>query len=377
MTLRRLPLPFLLALAALLLTTSPALAGGFVDLQDGALTFTGEINEPNNVTISQDGDTLLLDENASRMTASPLCTISGDGYHVECPALGITRIVVHTSDSGSDVRIRADLPAEIHGGNGDDVLIGGPADDTIDGGAGQDVIGGGQGADVLSGGKDIDLVTYSDRLDSDGVLVPRRQPVDVTSEPGASGASGEGDTIDSDVEQIEGTAANDRFDLRDGTAQSIACDGGKDLVVADPRDDVGIDCETTRVAPAPSGAKLTVPTLTFPFTKHKDSGGGRVDVGPLLPLQHGAVAVRVHCPIAVGLLATDGPGCSGKVRFARGNVVMGTQRVTIKRGGTRTLTVPLTSSRALARRSSGLAMTVTALPSRGNVARALHFSVRG
>jgi hypothetical protein len=377
MALRRLPLQLLLALGALLLAATPALAGGFVDEQDGALRFTGEASEPNNVTISQDSDVLVLDENASRMTAAPGCTVSGDGYHVECPAIGITRIVVQTSDSGSDVRIRADLPAEIHGGAGDDLLIGGPGDDTIDGGPGQDVIGGGLGADVLNGGADQDLVTYEDRIGADGTLLPRHSGVDVTSEPGASGADGEGDTIGEDVEQVEGTAADDRFDLRDGVAQAIACDGGRDLVIADPRDDVAIDCETTRIAPASSGPTMKVPTLVFPFTGHSDRGGGRIDIGPRLPLQHGAVVVRVHCPEPVGLLATDGPGCTGKVRFARGGVAMGTQRVDIKRGRTATLKVPLTSSRALARRASGLAVTVTAVPRRGEVRRVLHFTVRG
>jgi hypothetical protein len=377
MPLRRLSLPLLLALAALLLAATPVLAGGFVDEQDGALRFTGEASEPNNVTISQDGDVLVLDEDASRMTAAPGCTVSGDGYHVECPALGIARIVVQTSDQGSDVRIRADLPAEIHGGTGDDVLIGGPGDDVIDGGPGQDVIGGGPGADVLTGDSGADLVTYADRIGADGELLPRHGGVDASAEPGASGAPGEGDTIGDDVEQVEGTAGDDRFDLRDGRAQSIACDGGHDLVIADPRDDAGIDCETTRVAPAPSGPRMKVPTLVFPFTHHADRGNGQIDVGPRLPLQHGAIVVRVRCPVAVGLLATDGPGCTGKVRFARGGTVLDTRRVEVRRGRSTTLKLRLTSSRGLARRASGLAMTVTALPSRGDVRRVLHFTVRG
>jgi RTX calcium-binding nonapeptide repeat (4 copies) len=375
----------LLALAAVVLgaVAVPARAGGFVSIDAGALTFDGTVDqtEPDNVTISQVGGMLRLDELASRMTASPLCSASADGYRVECPAAGVERIVVRTSDLGSDVRVRADLPAQIHGGAGDDVLIGGPANDVIEGGAGQDVIGGGYGVDVLRGGPVVDLVTYADQIASDGTLTARRDGSGVHVAIGIAGASGapfEGDTIARDVEQVEGTPYADRFDLRDGLAQAVACDGGRDLVIADPRDEPAIDCETTRVAPAPGGPRMAIPTLVFPFTGHADRGGGRIDVGPTLPLLHGALTVRVHCPVAIGLLDIDGPGCQGRVRFARGGALLGVVPIrNVARGHTVTLKLPLTSSRALARRASGLAVTVTALPALGAVRRLLRFTVRG
>ena len=72
------------------------------------------------------------------------------------------------------------------------------------------------------------------------------------------------------------------------------------------------------------------------------------------------------------------PPCSGRVRFTRSDgVAMGAQRVQIPRGSTRTLHLPLTSSRALARRASGLTVIATALPDRGHVVRTLRFTVRG
>jgi RTX calcium-binding nonapeptide repeat (4 copies) len=377
---RTLP-PLLLALALVLLGAAPALAGALVSVEGGVLSYRGDVdqNEPDNVTISQAGGVLALDELASRMTAGPGCIASPSGYHVRCDATGATSIAVQTSDLGSDVRVRADLPATIHGGAGDDVLVGGPADDTIDGGGGDDVIGGGGGADVLRGGRGVDLVTYEDRLGSDGTLLPRHEGVHVkVGADGASGAPGEGDTIATDVEQIEGTAANDVFDVRDGRGQAIACDGGRDLVIADPRDDPGIDCETTRVAPAPHTARMTTPTLVFPFTGHADRGRGTIDVGPILPLQHGAIVVRVHCPVAIGLLAIDGPGCRGRVQFTRPGGLLGTMRIgSIGRGRTVTLKLPLHQSRALARRAHGLAVTATALPVNGAVSRSLRFTVRG
>jgi hemolysin type calcium-binding protein len=381
MSLRRTLPSLLLTLALVLLGAAPALAGALVSVEGGVLSYRGDVDqsEPDNVTISQAGGVLRLDEAASRMTAGTGCVASANGYHVTCDPTGVTSTFVQTSDMGSDVRVRAALPATIRGGAGDDVLIGGPADDVIDGGAGDDVIGGGGGADVLRGGRGVDLVTYEDRIGGDGTLLPRHQGVRVrVGVPGAGGAPGEGDTIATDVEQIEGTAANDVFDVRDGRAQAIACDGGRDLVLADPRDDPGIDCETTRVAPAPHGARLTIPTLVFPFTGRADRGRGTIDVGPVLRLQQGAIVVRVHCPVAVGLLAADGPGCRGRVRFTRPGAVLGVMGIaSIARGRTVTLRLPLHNSRALARRARGLAVTVTALPVYGAVARALRFTVRG
>jgi RTX calcium-binding nonapeptide repeat (4 copies) len=379
----RLPFALLLVLAAVLIGAAPAFAGALVSVSGDALSFDGTLDqsEPVNVTISQAGDVLRLDELASRMTAQAPCVLSFGGYRAECPAAGVERIVARTSDPGSDVRVRADLPAEIHGGAGDDVLIGGPANDTIDGGAGQDVIGGGPSADVLRGGPGVDLVTYADRIASDGTIAARHDGIGVHVAIGAPGASGEpleGDTIGRDVEQLEGTPYADRFDLRDGQADAVACDGGRDLVVADPLDDPSIDCETTRVAPAPGQGRLAIPTLVFPFTGHASRGGGRISVSPLLPLQHGAIVVRVKCPVAIGLLDLDGPGCSGRVRFARAGAVLSTMGIrNIVRGHTITLKLPLTSSRRLAQRASGLPVTVTAIPSLGAVQRLLTFTVRG
>ena len=354
MPVRRLPLLALLALAAALIGAAPAAADGYVQLDGTVLRYTGDGIEPSNVTISDQLGVLRLEENASRMTAGPGCSVSADGYLVECPELGVERIEVQLGDVGSDVRILAPLPADIRGGAGDDLLIGGPAEDTIDGGGGQDVIGGGPGADELHGGPGDDLVTYQDRIGPDGELLGRRTGVRaMVGRLDWSGGFDERDTISTDVEQVEGGDGADRFSLRDGLRTSVACGGGRDRVDADPRDSVDVDCESGTVAPQRGGARLTIPTLTFPFTSSGDRGRGEVRVLPLLPLRGGAVLLRVSCPLGVGLLDLDGPGCSGRVRFARGNVSMGIQRVRVARGQVRTLRLPLSSSRNLARRAGG------------------------
>ncbi len=372
----------LTALAALLLSAAPAAAGGLVTLDGAVLRYTGDDLEPSNVTIDHVGGVLTLDENGSRMTValgSP-CTLDVTGYHVECPDTGIERIEVRLGLLGSDVRIRADLPSKIDGGPGDDLLVGGPAEDTIDGGPGQDIIAGGPGADVLSGGSGKDLVTYEDRLAPDGTLLPRRSAVRVQiGRPDWSGSGDERDTIERDVEQIQGGAGADRLSLRDGLPTEAACGAGRDTVVADPRDVLDIDCDSATVAPQSGGARLTVPTLQFPFPSVNDSGRSTIAVEPLLPLHGSTIGLRVSCPAGLGLLElVRADPCTGRVRFTRSDgVAMGLQRVKVPRGGAITVHLPLTSSRALARRSSGLSLTATAMPDRGHVTRALKFSVRG
>jgi hypothetical protein len=192
-----------------------------------------------------------------------------------------------------------------------------------------------------------------------------------------SGGFDERDTIFTDVEEVEGGAGADHFFLRDGLRTAVACGAGRDRVDADPRDSVDVDCERGTVAPQLGGARLTIPTLTFPFTSSRDRGRGEVRVLPLIPLHGATVLLRVSCPLGVGLLDLDGPGCSGRVRFARGGTLMGVQRIRVARGQTKTLHLPLSSSRALARRAGGLAITATALPDRGAVQRVLRFTVRG
>lgn len=375
---RRLPLPFLVALALTLLAAAPAAAGGLVQLDGAVLRFTGDDQEPSNVTISRANGLLRLDEDASRMTAGDGCSVSADGYHATCPDTGIERIEVRLGSLGSDVRILADLPADIHGGAGDDVLIGGPAEDTIDGGGGQDILGGGPGPDVLHGGPGEDLVTYADRIGPDGTLLPRHGGVRVAiGRLSWSGGFDERDTIADDVEQVEGGAGPDRFELRDGLHTQVGCGGGRDRVIADPRDEIDIDCEATLVAPERFGRRLRIATLPFPFTSGGDAGHSEVRVMPLLPLSGDTVLLRVSCPLGVGLLDLDGPGCSGKIRFTHGGTFMGLQRVSVPRGKTITLRLPLTSSRALARRPGGLEIAATGLPSRGHVVRILRFRVRG
>ncbi len=373
----RLPL---LVVAALLVGAAPAAAGGLAELDGVVLRYTADDVEPVNVTIDRVDGVLRLDENASRPRAGTGCTVSAeDPFRVECPETGIERIEVRLGALGSDVRIRADLPSLIRGGPGDDLIVGGPAEDAIDGGPGQDILAGGLAADLLHGGPGLDLVTYLDRIGRDGALLGRREGVTLAvGRENASGALDERDTIPRDVEQLEGGAGGDRFSLRDGIATGVACGDGRDSVTADPRDVVELDCEGTRVAPQAGGTRMTTATLPFPFASVNDRGRSTIAVDPLLPLQGGAIVVRVTCPAGLGLLElVRALPCSGRVRFTRAGSEMGVRRVSVPRGGAIAVRLPLSESRALARRAQGLTVTATALPDRGAVQRALTFRVRG
>jgi hypothetical protein len=394
----RRPHALLLALALMLCAAAPAAAGGLVELDGTVLRFTGDDVEPSNVTIDRSDGLLRLTENASRMTVAipapappgtgteagsavpATCTVLDGGYVVECPDTGVERIEVRLGLLGSDVRVLAGLPSQIIGGPGDDLIVGGPSEDAIDGGPGQDIIAGGPGADVLHGGSGEDLVTYDDDIGDDGTLLPRREAV--RAQIGRldwSGSGDERDTIADDVEQLQGGAGADRLSLRDGRATAVACGGGRDSVVADPRDVLDIDCESARVASQPGGPGLTIATLPFPFPGVNDVGRSTIAVEPLLPLHGDAILLRVSCPAGLGLLElVRALPCSGRVRFTRmDGFTMGTQRVRVPRGGTITLRLPLHQSRALARRSAGLSLTATAIPDRGQVLRVLRFRVRG
>lgn len=374
--------PFVLLLAALaaLACAAPAAAGGVAEVDGAVLRYTVDDQEPANVTIDLVGGELLLDERASRPSAAAGCAIDPvDRYRVHCPGAAVERIEVRLGFLGSDVRIRAALPAKLDGGPGDDLLVGGPAEDAIDGGGGHDILGGGPGADLLEGGPGSDLVTYADRLARDGALLERRDAVRATvGRESWSGSGDERDTIARDVEQLAGGAGADSFSLRDGQVTGLTCGGGRDHATIDPRDSVEIDCESTRLAPPPGGTRITAPTLPFPFASVNDRGRSAIAVEPLLPLHGGAVVLRVSCPAGLGLLElVRALPCLGRVRFTRSGAEMGVRRVSVPRGGAIAVRLPLSESRTLARRAEGLTVTATAIPDRGSVERSLTFRVKG
>ncbi len=103
----------------------------------------------------------------------------------------------------------------LNGLGGDDVIVGGGGDDLLEGSADDDVLDGGPGADTLEGDAGEDVADYSSRT----------QPVtvDLDGQSGDDGEAGEGDTVESDVEDIWGGSDND---VLTGNDSNNAFDGG-------------------------------------------------------------------------------------------------------------------------------------------------------
>lgn len=95
--------------------------------------------------------------------------VTAVGYLRSPDSPGLCRIYCNGGDD--DVHFLLDVPAEIHGGDGDDVLsggdswdalIGGDGDDELRGNWGLDVAQGGAGNDVLVGGRGFDILEGGD-----------------------------------------------------------------------------------------------------------------------------------------------------------------------------------------------------------------------
>jgi hypothetical protein len=122
------------AVAALTLTmtfASPASANpALVTSSNGRLTFTALPGETNNVTFDTfSAGTLRVTDTTSNLTAGPGCT--GGGHTVLCGGDGVTRIVANLSDRNDTAQNDTDLPSDLVGGQGNDLLIGGDGPDRL------------------------------------------------------------------------------------------------------------------------------------------------------------------------------------------------------------------------------------------------------
>jgi hypothetical protein len=184
----------------------------------------------------------------------------------------------------------------LNGGEGRDDLNGDVGEDTLNGGGGDDSLDGGAEPDALSGGDGVDTVDYDfaevqpdpllclisgGSIGCSGDSVP---PVVATIDGVADdGPRGEGDELRTDVEnvisgdgadRVVGSAAanmvdtgggDDAIDVRDESADLVACGPGFDRLVADLRDSYETSgtgrCETVDVPPAPEGPKPDEPAI--------------------------------------------------------------------------------------------------------------------
>ncbi len=141
-------------------------------------------------------------------------TAAGDtftGSDLPNQMVGFGGFDVMSGLEGADVLLGGDTADDLAGGKGNDSLVGeggsdtlrgGPDNDSMDGGIDDDALLGGAGADDMIGG-----AGGADAVDYTGTSAP----ISVTAADDApnDGAAGEGDNVHSDVERIFGGSGND------------------------------------------------------------------------------------------------------------------------------------------------------------------------
>jgi Ca2+-binding RTX toxin-like protein len=105
------------------------------------------------------------------------------------------------------------------GGKDGDEIDAGTGNDVADGGPGADEMDGGEGADILSGGAGDDVIS-----DTAGSIAQ------------ASAAKKKGNKV------LAGSGA-DKIDVRNRKVDRVDCGTGRDTVLADRNDKVGLNCE--------------------------------------------------------------------------------------------------------------------------------------
>ncbi|WP_117208016.1 calcium-binding protein [Allorhizocola rhizosphaerae] len=183
-------------------------ATGNVSLNGSVVHYEAD-NVNNLITITHVGTNIIIDD-VWPMTAGVGCWTL-DSTRVACADSGVTAVRVDGNDGDDRINSAMDLPVGLSGGDGDDVLSGGDGNDTLRGGPGSDTMAG-------DGGRDV--VTYSGQL--------RGIQADLEGDRD-DGASGEGDLIDADVEDLIGGDGDDTL-RGDHGSNRLYGNGGDDTV---------------------------------------------------------------------------------------------------------------------------------------------------
>lgn len=276
----------LLALTICGVLAVPAVASA-ADLTNsgGTLTYTGtDANGVVNFSATGTPGQVRVDSFGADTITTSNCTPSGGGGFT-CD--GVASIVAN-------------------GNGGDDIVSGDSALSTrmtINGGAGDDFLSGGAGADDLHGGSGIDSADESDFSNPP-------KAVSVTLDDQANdGATGEGDNVHSDVEDVSGSSSfggfpatafgtvtlvgsattndlsvgsgrgnldggagndilsgggqDDTISSRDGFADRVTCGGGNDTVIADNLDQISDNCENVSIADVGNANQDKQPTIAW------------------------------------------------------------------------------------------------------------------
>jgi Ca2+-binding RTX toxin-like protein len=174
----------------------------------------------------------------------------------------------------------------------DAVLIGTDGDNRLVTSDGNDLIAGLGGTDRIQGSDGSDTVSYAAAPASVTVDLSK---VDVPQDTGGAGIDrmeGVENLIGSPfADRLSGTQGDNRFEIRDGSGDTVTCSAGSDTVVADVEgtDPIGADCETvqfdfrpdTRIeAGPPSLSRNRAPSFRFSANKPGSTFECSLDGGP-------------------------------------------------------------------------------------------------
>ncbi|MFC4120532.1 calcium-binding protein [Nonomuraea zeae] len=184
----------------------------------GVLKYDAPVGVADQITVSAGGGFLTVTDPAATLTVGAGCTLVTP-HEARCSSANVGSMVIRGLDGDDVITNSTGLAARLMGGNGADRLAGGSGGDTLIGGF---------GGDLLQGGGGPDTAVYSEvsnrlgvRADLDGVTGD-----DGSSEDGPAGAR---DTVAADVENLEGTRANDVL-IGNAGANVIDGSGGHDQV---------------------------------------------------------------------------------------------------------------------------------------------------
>ncbi|CAN5392060.1 hypothetical protein BH09PLA1_BH09PLA1_03980 [soil metagenome] len=195
------------------------------------------IGGPGNDTMrgGNDGDNVTY-YNYTLSVVVAIGTNSGNGAKNESDLIGPDIEQVSGGD-GNDLITGSKRMDVLYGGPGNDTLVGLNGDDRLNGGPGDDFLSGGNGDDTLVPGGGKDRISGGAGGEDEVTYYARMQNLTLQANGLAnSGAPGERDQIDTDVEIIEGGEGNDSITGSEN-ADTLRGFGGNDTIRGNGGDD--------------------------------------------------------------------------------------------------------------------------------------------
>jgi Ca2+-binding RTX toxin-like protein len=182
----------------------------------GVIKYDAPVGVNDQITLSVSGGFVSVADPAATLTVGAGCTLL-TSHEARCPFTAFTSMVVRGLDGDDVITNSTPLAARLMGNDGADRLVGGSGADTLLGGFGSDVLQGGAGSDTAS--YDEIATRLGVRADLDGATGD-----DGSADDGPAGAR---DSIAADVENLEGTLANDTL-IGNAGPNTLSARGGHD-----------------------------------------------------------------------------------------------------------------------------------------------------